>query len=62
MSEAKKESQDGSCCSSGSSDCCGCKKFVIGLILGLLVAAAAFGFYSAGMCAGKGKMCPMGQM
>ena len=62
MTEQKKE---GECCSTSGSEgsCCCCgggKKFFIGLIAGLILTAAAFGFYSAGQCAaGKGKMCPI---
>ncbi len=51
--------------SCGSSGCCGCgKKFFIGLVFGLLIAAAAYGFFSAGKCMGKsGMICPVsGQM
>ena len=58
----EKKSESGSCC--GSSCSCGGKKFIIGLFIGLLLAAAAFGFFSAGMCAGSGKAkcCPLSQM
>ena len=64
MTDEKKTSPEGhgdSCCSS-SSCCCGSgKKFIAGLLAGLIVTAAVFGFYSAGACAAKGKMCPMTQ-
>ncbi len=63
MTDQKKE---GDCCSSTSGSgsscgcCCGGKKFFIGLIAGLILTAAAFGFYSVGKCAaGKGSMCPI---
>ena len=64
MTEQKKEGE--SCCSttgSGSScGCCGGKKFFVGILVGLILTAAAFGFYSVGQCAARGSMCPMSQM
>ena len=60
MAEEKKQDadKDASCC--GASSCCaGSKKFIAGVLLGLILTAAAFGFYSAGACAAKGKICPL---
>ncbi len=63
MTEERKQgaNQDTSCCSTSSCCCCGGKKFIVGLLVGLILTAAAFGFYSAGACAAKGKFCPMTQ-
>lgn len=66
MVEEKKNNQGAKdeCCSTsgGSSDCCGGKKFFVGLLAGVILAAVAFGFFTAGQCAAKGKICPVMQM
>ncbi len=60
MSESN-EKKEGSCCKSGSS-CCGCKKFLIGILVGVLIAVIGHCFVCGkGSLCGKSKMCPIGQ-
>lgn len=77
MAEEQKDKQEeGGCCEKGScgSGGCGCGgncrcgsaiKYLVGFLLGLLLAGAGFCLYSAGRCAGSrcvGKMamsCPV---
>ena len=60
MSESN-EKKEGSCCKSGSS-CCGCKKFFVGILVGLLLAVIGHCFLCGnGPHCGKAKMCPLMQ-
>jgi hypothetical protein len=53
----KDAGKDEGCCSS-SSGCCGKnKKFLAGLLLGVVLAGGGFGLFMAGKCSGK--MCKM---
>ena len=55
----EKDKKESECCSTSSKSCCCCggKKFLVGILVGLLIAAAMCGFFKAGLCAGHGKMC-----
>ena len=60
MSEEKKESQGSktnACCHSG---CCGGKKFLIGILVGVILFAGGYWFAKANLCANK--VCPFIQM
>ncbi|GEM_PF-6468817 len=59
MSE-QNEKKEGSCCKPGSG-CCGCKKFFIGILVGLLIAVIAHCFLNGGFCHKSKGMCPMMQ-
>ncbi|MHB2026005.1 MAG: hypothetical protein ACYCPQ_05140 [Elusimicrobiota bacterium] len=63
MSEESKDGAKEGCGKGCGRKCGGCK-FLAGLIVGLLLAGTAFGFYMAGrahMCGHKA-MCPFGTM
>ncbi len=59
MTEEHKEGKD--CCSSHGGGCCSGKKFICGVLFGLLVFGAGyfFGKCSSGYCAMKQQMCPI---
>ena len=58
----QKQSHEGSCCKS-ESKCCGCKKFFMGILFGILIAIAAHCFLCGhgGNC-GKSQVCPLTHM
>ena len=68
MTEEKKANEeaksDSSCChtsgSSSGSGCCSAKKFLIGLIAGIILTVVAFSLCSSEKCSMK-KICPIGQ-
>lgn len=57
MSESN-EKKDGSCCKPNSCSC-GCKKFILGVLFGILIAIVACNFMSGGSMCGKAKICPI---
>ena len=62
MSDEKNKTEGSSCCGSG---CSGCgKKFVVGVLVGVILTAAALGICMGTKCAvaGGGKVCPFSQI
>ena len=62
MADEKNKGEGSGCGASGCSSCC--KKFVIGVLIGVILTAAAFGIAMGTKCAvmGGGKICPFTQM
>ncbi len=58
MSESN-EKKDGSCCTTGSSCGCGCKKLIIGILLGVVLTMVGMCLFKGGMCGSSPKMCPI---
>lgn len=63
MGDEKNKGQE--CCTPSGSGCCCGKKFLVGVIVGVILAAAAIGIFAGSKCSmmgGSGRMCPVMQM
>ena len=53
------EEKKDSCCSTGSSGCCGIKKMLVGLLIGAFIFVAGMWYAKSSCHMGGAKMCPM---
>ena len=63
MEEKSKQESKGDCCQTSASDsgCCGSgKKMIIGILIGVILFLAGYGFAKLSMC-GQSPFCPMKQ-